>query len=405
MNLNDQIRLNQTVAKNTFVFKQNVKFKHMTDDKQPMIFRVLPAFNPADTNPETSFLPFVLPDGQYTSWGLILHVARFVGHGAGPGGQRRDILSLKTFSNEIPCPVYQLLETIQNNQEDWGYLLQDKQGANGKIVERKAIGRPTPHFIMNIVELNQIMDGAKIGVFTASATASLIDTKTGLIFQLNALPDEVVSKNYLLRYAVTDLTHPQTGPALICVKGTENGEYSRYSIVMAKDNMGKPIHRDVTSFLKQRYDMSKPETFINVPTPEDIINIFISLFNRRSPAGYHEYALLKMAFPDYRIPDPPAAPAATNTVQGFTPQMLENNLAQTTPNVFPQLSTQPTSNTLAQMPQQAPAFASSEFIAQQALSSPVTEQASAVVAPGDINAKSSAFIQKLIEEAKKTKSK
>ena len=61
-------------------------------------------------------------------------------------------------------------------------------------------------------------------------------------------------------------------------------------------------------------------SFINIPTEEEIVDNLVQLLNMRSPAGYHEYALLKQAFPSHRILEPPSAPGAMSTVApGFAP--------------------------------------------------------------------------------------
>ena len=53
-----------------------------------------------------------------------------------------------------------------------------------------------------------------------------------------------------------------------------------------------------------------------------MVQALIQLLNGRSPAGYHEHALLRMAFPHHQVPEPPMMPAGTSTVAmgGFAPQ-------------------------------------------------------------------------------------
>jgi hypothetical protein len=316
MSLNDQIQGMQTGGGGRgFIFRENVKVKYMTG-KDPIVFRMLPAFDPNNTDPSTSVLPFAMPDGTITDWGILLYISRFVGHGRGGFGTRQDLISLRSFAQgdaEVFCPLEQLMKTINAMTAEWGYLINDQ--GEGSSRQRKAFSKPMPHFIANIWDLNQPMVPAQVGMFTSSASRALTDPKSGLIFQRTNLPEEVIQQNYLLAYQVGDLTDPTNGPALVCVKGNENGEFSKYRVTLATNTQGQVVKRPVgPEVLQTRYNMSQPNTFIEMPTEESLINGLIQLLNMRSPQGYHEYALLKQAFPQFRIPDPPAAPAATPTV-------------------------------------------------------------------------------------------
>ena len=146
MGLNDQVKdaaMNSSGKK--FVFKEGVRFRHMTG-KDPAVFRILPAFDPANPDPRTSSVPFRTPDGNLTEWAYILHICRFIGHGSGKGGGRQDLISLKSFAEpgtETYCPLIHLYKVIDQNSGDWGYLLND----TGER-ERAAFGRPLPHLIV-----------------------------------------------------------------------------------------------------------------------------------------------------------------------------------------------------------------------------------------------------------------
>jgi hypothetical protein len=92
---------------------------------------------------------------------------------------------------------------------------------------------------------------------------------------------------------------------------------SAYIVQLAKDGAGRQLKRPLDDgLLGQRYNMANPDSFINIPTDEDLVNSLIQLLNARSPKGYHEYALLRMALPEFRIPEPPSAPAASHVVSG-----------------------------------------------------------------------------------------
>lgn len=354
-----------------FIFKQDVKVKYMTG-KDPIVFRVLPAFDPNNQDPSTSVLPFAMPDGTITDWGLLLYITRFAGHGKGGYGTRQDLISLRSFATgdqDVFCPLEHLMKTINAMSAEWGYLIADR--GEGQQRERKAFSKPLPHFITNVWDLNQPTSPAQVGMFSSSASRALTDPKNGLIFQRTNLPEEVLAQNYLLQYQVGDLTNPQDGPALICAKGNENGEFSKYNVTLATDSRGQVVKRAIgPEILATRYNMSNPGAFVQIPTEESLIEQLIELFNMRSPQGHHEYALLKQAFPQFRIPDAPSAPGASPTVPtGFTPQasapaVPQQGIQQPNPaDQLPGLGVPPAPTT-GQMPQNAPQGATAAPAAQ-----------------------------------------
>ena len=321
MSLNDEIQ-GLGHQERRFIFKEGVQYKHMTG-KEPIYFRIAPAFNPQDPNPQTSWQPFVTADGKATDWGKILRISRFIGHGAGGFGTRQDLLSLRSFAVEgqdVYCPLEQLLKCIKQMSSDWGYLIEDRQLGGTK--DRAAFSRPTAHFVVNLVDLNQQTLGMQLGVFTTSATSALIHAKHGLAFQPDAkATPELVTANPMAMYANGDITHPETGPGLILQKGETQGEYSRYGVGLAVNQQTRTIyHRAFTAQeMAERRNMADLASFINIPEETELIEKLIQLLNMRSPAGYHEWALLKMAFPEAQIPEPPAAPAAAAAGSGFGP--------------------------------------------------------------------------------------
>ena len=401
MDLNQQIEQNQRSQGNAkFIFKDGVKYRHMTDSKQAMVFRFLPAFDPNNRDPRTSALPFVAPDGRFTKWGMILNIARFIGHGKGGISSRRDLLSLQTFGKDraAECPILRVIDTVNKSGNDWAYLFADqKDPATGKILERKALSKPLPHFVANIVDLNQIVEGVKLGVFTSSATDSITNPTTGLIFQRNNLPDEVVKTNYLLNYAVGDLTHPASGPALVCAKGNDRGDFSGYLVTMAKDTSGRPISRSTAEFLGGRYNLDDMDSFVNVPTAQDLVDALVQLLNGRSQQGWHEYSLLKMALPEFRIPDPPMAMGASPTIQAgaaFGPPPV-NAPPTWTPNppvvTAPANAPEPSSFVMG-VPPSAPAPMPAPLPAPM----PVTQTSPPVVIPGEVTPSAAAsFAERL----------
>jgi hypothetical protein len=332
-NLNNQVQgLQNDRGNRKFIFKDGVRYRHMTGDS-PMMFRIAPAFNPNDTNPGTSYVPFVDDGGSLADFALILRICRFVGHGRGGFGTRRDLLSLKTFEQpgeEIFDPLDHLLKIINQSAADWGYLIKDR--GEGQNRERSAYGKSSPHLILNIWDFNQPTVGIQLGCFTSSACNALLDPKTGLAYQRTNIPEEMLKQNYLAGYAVGDLTDPNNGPAVVCAKGKEQGDFSKYKITLLTDMNGGVVRKPLTQeLLAQRYNLSDPGAIINIPTEDELIDALVQLLNMRSPTGMHEHALLKMAFPQFSVPEPPAAPAASPTVQaGFGGSPAAGYQSQTT---------------------------------------------------------------------------
>ena len=217
-----------------FIFKEGVRFKHMTG-KTPIMFRIMPAFNPADPNPGTSWQPCLDTAGNLTDWGTVLKIVRFVGHGTGGAGSRMDLLSLKTFENpgqSIWCPLDALYQTIMSDAQTWGYLIEDRGDFKDKNKVRAAFGRISSQLVCNILDINQLTQGVQLAVFTSGASVRLIDKKDGLIYQPSGAinVDDLVKQNYMWAYANGDITCPHTAPLLVVEKGNEKGEFSAYKI-------------------------------------------------------------------------------------------------------------------------------------------------------------------------------
>jgi hypothetical protein len=314
MGLNSQVQNRQTGGGGRFfVFKDGVPFKHMTG-QDPHVFRIQPAFDPANPDPATSFLPHINPDNTLTDWAILLYISRFVGHGRGGYGTRQDLLSLKSFDPEADCPLYTLHRAINQMSADWGYLMEEDRTQQGG--ERKAFSRPIDHLVCNIYDLNQRTAGNQMACFTKSATDALIDGEKGLCFQRVARPQHELEQNYLAGFQVGDMTNPQYGPALVSGKESKSkGDYSGYDVNIAVANNGAVIFEELTpQMLATRHNMTTPDTFLNVPTEEDLVQALVQLLNMKSPRGYHEHALLREVFPTHNVPVPPSMPAASPTV-------------------------------------------------------------------------------------------
>jgi hypothetical protein len=352
MGLNDQVRTHLSGGTGRKrLFADNVKVKYLSG-KDPVQFKILPAFDPRNPDPRTSVLPFVLPDGQLTEWGMLFHQARYLGHGSGK--TRQDFVCMQTFARnneQLFDPIDHLCKVVGQLSADWGYLLKDI--GTGPDAERAPLSRPSASFIANVWDPTQPGNGVQIGILPPSAATSLLDARLGLAFQRANIPEEYIRQNYILGYAVGDLTDPINGPVLETIKEREaQKSFSKYRVRLFQDAHGQVAHPAIGSdLLAMRYDFSRPESFICVPNEEETIAALMQLFNMRSPRGIHEYVLLRIAFPNSRIPEPPSAGTSTTIPSGFGAAPAP----QTPPPAAYQPPTQPAYQPPAQPAYQAPA--------------------------------------------------
>ena len=83
------------------LYKRGVQVRYMSG-KNPIKFRLLPAFNPEDDNPETSVAPWVYADGTPSDWIATIQAAQFVGGDRG----YKTILCLETLGQSCPYRRY-----------------------------------------------------------------------------------------------------------------------------------------------------------------------------------------------------------------------------------------------------------------------------------------------------------
>lgn len=328
MGFNSQVQNMQKSGGGSGIFKNGVNYKYC-GGSNPIAFRIAPAFNyvqDAEGNrvPESpsSYLPFRFENGEFSDWGAVVYVARGLGHGA-DFRSRSELVSLKTFDETAACP----LETLYNaarQMPEWNYLIKDETGPDGKSTIRRApMSRVSPLLLMNIVDVGdpQRSDAIQLGIFSKSASDSLF-ADNGIAVAPGMAPPEQIEQNYLLRWAYGDITDPQYGPVLLLSQVKDGRKYSSYKITLAMDAANSvkrwPLNE---TMLAKRYDLGNIRSIINEPTQEALVTELCSIFNMRSPSGIHEWALLRELFGNIaNIPEPPAAPAGTPTVQaGFTP--------------------------------------------------------------------------------------
>ena len=298
------------------IFTRNgVKTKFMSG-KQPITFSILPAMDPANPDKHTSYLPSILPGNPPTlsDWGNGAYVYRRLGRG--DWKERYDIVSLSSVGEECPIDV---VRKVAKSDPTWQYLTDD-----GKFGDPNRIPAVLPakrqFLFCNVYLPNEAERVAHVGIFSKSVASKLVG-ENGLIFQPSpSATEEQVQANYLAAYANGDITAPQGAPAFVVEKGHDKGEMSAYELKFALDANRRVMRIQATQdIMATRYDINDLRSYLNILTAEQIVNVLIRELTGRSPAGYHEYALLKLALGSrYQIPEPPSAPAATSTIQsGF----------------------------------------------------------------------------------------
>ena len=329
MGFNQAIKDMKTSGERFGVFLPHVKVKHFTGDAA-IAFRILPAYAYGKT-PDgrtvpmspVAWEPFRRPSGDFTEWGNTIQLSRGVGHGKDyKSGTRKDIISPKTFDPDAVCPLTMLYQAAAQYPE-WQYLIEDQKMPDGKVVNRAALTKPGKLLVMNVVDVGdpQTSGIVQLGAFTKSAYDSLFATNGLAVAPSPAASAEMVAQNYLLQWAYGDITDPNTGPVLLCMKVKGQGQFSKYNISLMADSQNQVRRWPLgEAYLQQRYDLANLETIVARDTEQEIIGMLCQLMNMRGPHGRHEWHLLKDVFGQIaNIPNPPEnAPAASPTVQsGF----------------------------------------------------------------------------------------
>lgn len=313
------------------IYLDGVKFLRMTPKNpgEDITFKILPAFDQSrtQTGPQGQVLvdpqsqvPFRDEQGNLTPWGRYIFVSPFTGHGKeGKGGNRREIVSLKSFTDDpnVYDPLTILLENIASDSI-WKYLIEDKldpdtlSQKSPTVLERKAINaKLTPKLLCNIVDLRKKDQGVFLAEFSSSTFDSLFaEGGLALAQNLNAT-EEDIARNPMSRWYVGDLTNmEENGPCFKVLKDpqSDRGKFAGYVIQVAFTAQKKPYRVKIEQeYLPYRYNLLDLSTVIKRPTEEELVNTFVTLFNQWNPSRqYHEYELLRQAFGhNFRIPDAP----------------------------------------------------------------------------------------------------
>lgn len=315
-----------STAPRRYTYKEGVKVLYMQENNKngvkKIFFRLLPARRTDVQDPQAflvSWSPSILPDGKLTQIGCFLHSAKFCGRG--DFKNRREIVSRKTLGKGTRCPYDILCNFIEQNKSDWGYLFEDVGKFRQPGYVKAPLSKIQPRLLANVIDMYDQTATVKIGEFSQTAWRSLMSRgdKPGLMFiKNNAVPPEWLQKDYMYQYANGDLTNPETGLVLeVSRDDSATASFQGYTVTTAKTPDGNPWRQSVSQQqLAARYDLRDVTNIVNVPEEQELVDELVEILNQRSPKGYHERALLKMAFADYgwSVPEPTSAPAATQTV-------------------------------------------------------------------------------------------
>lgn len=305
-------------VKNYSYYKQGVRVK-FPKKAPPLRVQILPAYNPYEPSNAQGYVPCLI-DGQPTAWFGMIQSAKFVGHGEWKS--TLPILSLSSFEGAEPCPYKRLLEYCNNNP-DWKYLV-TKSGRFGSAEFKDATLKPIKSvLLLNIVDVEDPGKGVQIAETSYSVASTLLNPETGIVFQRNIqlenYPDAAaaLAKDPMLAYANGDITNPGRAPVFVIelppVKAGQFGTGYTARIEVTAAGVSRRTASDIE--LASRYHLDDPESFLNIPTGQDIVNTLVTLLKgHRNAMGIDETCAIKEAVGDtYRV-DTMSAPGATATV-------------------------------------------------------------------------------------------
>ena len=300
--------------------RNGARCKFMQKKGTAITFTILPALDPTNPDKRTSYLPCLIPgaDGNdlLSEFGNYAWVAR--GIGRGDFKDRASVVLLKqSKTDDTVCPLSMVYATIRSDQS-WAYLTDDGKFGD-KDRPRAVLPLPKMLFFANVYVKGEEDKGAQVGIFSNSLAKKIIG-RDGLVWQRDPkATDEQIAQDYMKAYANGDITDPANAPALTVEKGNDKGEMRAHEVRYAQDASRRIIHIPASQdVLSTRYDITKKEEYLNILTPEQIVQILIRELTGRNPStGHHEYALLREALGGtFQIPEPPPAPGAIHTVQG-----------------------------------------------------------------------------------------
>lgn len=303
-------------------YKQGVRVK-FPKKAPPLRVQILPAYNPMDPANSQGYVP-CLVGGQPTAWFGMIQSAKFVGHG--DWKSTLPILSLMSFEGSEPCPYARLLEYCKSSQ-DWKYLT-TKQGRFGAPDYKDAILKPIKSvLLLNIVDVDDPGKGVQIAETSYSVASTLLDPETGIVFQRNLqlenYPDAAaaLARDPMLAYANGDITNPGRAPVFVIeLPPIKAGAFGAGYTARIEVTGGQVTRRTASDIeLSTRYHLDDPESFLNIPTGQAIVDTLVTLLRgHKNAMGVDETCAIAEAVGDtYRV-DTVSAPGAVNSVPGWT---------------------------------------------------------------------------------------
>lgn len=328
------------------LFKDGVKFSYFkADERRPITFRILPAFEEHDNGVDVSalgngagnYVPAVtMAGGQpiVADWLFNIRMSRPFIKGSFPVVSRTTLVERNADGSLVhqEDPLSQVYEFCRANKDDWGYVVFD-QGEWGKPDGRPAkLPKISSNYVMNVVTYDDERPGAKLAVI--SSFPAIMDLAGGnpgqegfaLRQTTREISAEELARNPSAMFELGDITDPNDAPVFKFLKKAENGKTS-YRIMKAMEIDPQTGRQRVQKSpvspedLYGRVDLAHPETYVNIPTPEEQVKQLVRILCGRNGQGLHEADMLRAACPDYAslVPQVPTVRGSLPTVQGFTP--------------------------------------------------------------------------------------
>ena len=318
------------------LFKNGVKYSFpKADERRPITFRILPAFPEhegelSDEDKAGSYVPAVTMIGGkpvVSDWIFALRVSRSYQKGAYPILSRTTLIEFDSDGTPVQQvdPLTQLHAFIRGNDKDWGYIAHDigEWGSKDRRIAKLPYCRP--EYVMNALTVDDDKPGVKLVIFTSSmAIADLVSTREGREgIAVKQKPDDGSESDDIFLYG--DITDPNNAPFFKYFKGpSDDGGKKVYKIALSMETDPVSGRQRIEKagltgeMMALRQDLAHPETYVNVPTPEEQMHQIIAALSGRNDDGIHEYDLIRAAVPDfaYMVPEVPSAPGAVNQVQG-----------------------------------------------------------------------------------------
>lgn len=388
--------VNSAEPKSFSYYKSGVRVK-FPKKSPPARLQILPAYSQANPADSTGFSPCVV-NGAPTAWFGMIQAAKFVGHG--DWKSTYPILSLASFEGSEKCPYLRVLAYCKQNK-DWSYLV-TKTGRFGSPDYKDAVLKPVKStLLLNVVDVDNPGNGVQIAELSYSVANCLLNQETGIVFQRNLQLDNypnaeaALAADPMLAYANGDITDPAKAPVFIVelppVKAGQFGAGYTARIEVAGGHVSRRTASPVE--LASRYHLDDPESFLNIPTGQEIVDrLTMILKGHKNANGVDETCLLKEAVGDtYRV-ETVSAPGAVNTVSGWSlpPETVEAPVYKqaqptqpTQPTPKPQ-PTQPTQSTQSTGFAPNPAVAAASVAPQATQASQASQSGLRMAIPGEL---------------------